>query len=355
MKQHKIGFIFFSMLFIIACSNKSEKQTYKPIETLGRFLFYDTYLSINHTKSCGSCHAPQFAFTDGYRRSVSPLGENLLHNSPSLLNTSENNFYDWANPTATDYIKQMQRPLYNHQPIELGLDLHWDEVSTYLSTDSTYRSLFPTSFPSEKNLVTKQHIELAIASYVKTLNSTQSAYDQYINGTTQAMSASAILGLHLFESKELACAQCHKPPSFTVASTSQKIDEVYVNIGLYNIDNKNQYPADDNGLFKYTNKKEDQGKYKIPSLRNVAINQPYMHDGSITSLEEVIEIYARGGRNTETGEYIGDGKGNIYKHALITGFKLSPTEKRALIDFLASLTDTSYLSNEHYLNPFRNK
>jgi cytochrome c peroxidase len=80
-----------------------------------------------------------------------------------------------------------------------------------------------------------------------------------------------------------------------------------------------------------------------------------MHDGSITTLEEVIDIYARGGRNSKTGEYIGDGKDNIYKHALISGFELSTTEKRALIDFLTSLTDTSYLSNEHYLNPFRNK
>ncbi len=355
MQQFKTGLIYFIILASLACKNKPMSQTNTSIETFGRYLFFDTHLSINHTKSCGSCHAPQLAFTDGYRRSVSPLGENLLHNSPSLLNTYDYLFYDWANPTATSYIQQMQRPLYNHQPIELGLDQHWDEVTAYITSDSTYASLYSLSFPKEHTSITKPQLEFAISAYLKSLKSQNSAYDQYMKGDKEAMSHSAIAGLQLFASNKLACVQCHKPPSFTLASSSKNLNEVYINIGLYKMNTTNEYPENDAGLFHYTHNKNDDGKFKIPSLRNVAITSPYMHDGSMITLNEIIDLYASGGRNIEKGKLKGDGRAHKNKHSLIHGFEITKEEKIDLINFLIALTDTSYLSNEHFLNPFRNK
>lgn len=335
------------IVFFESCTIK--KNNVSDLDLLGKHLFYDTHLSINNTKSCASCHAPQFAFTDGYRTSISSLGENLLHNAPSLLNIQAYHFYDWANPLATNYIAQMQRPLYGKHPIELGLDMHWDDVETYLKNDSLYATLFTHSFPTDSQAISLKHVEAALQAFLLTLKSTNSAYDKYIAGDTSVFTLSEKRGLQLFRSKELACAHCHQEPAFTKASYSTQIDSVYINIGLYNVDNNNKYPADDNGIIYYTKKVEDDGKYKIPSLRNVAITSPYMHDGSVASLTDVIDIYARGGRSNATG----DGKLNIYKHPLIKGFSISLEEKKDLISFLHTLTDTSYLSKDSRLQLLR--
>ena len=114
------AFLILIVPILLLCASCNEQLDIDPKEWLGQYLFFDTHLSTNNTKSCASCHNPTFAFTDGYRRSVSPLGENLRHNAPSLLNTERYKFYDWNNPKATNYIQQMQRPLYGKYPMELG-------------------------------------------------------------------------------------------------------------------------------------------------------------------------------------------------------------------------------------------
>jgi len=327
--------------------------SYTPIQHLGRYLFFDNHLSLNHSKSCGTCHSPQFAFTDGYRLSVSALGESLLHNSPSLLNTNQYHFYDWANPVATDYIKQMQRPLYGTHPVELGLNVHWDEVKKYLAEDDTYKSLFGNAFPTKKESITQENIVQSIAAYVQGLTSENSKYDQYKRGDKLALNESELKGMKLFESEKLACSSCHTAPSFTQATITMDINKVYVNTGLYNINEQNQYPTKDAGLYSTTKKESDNGKFKIPSLRNVAITSPYMHDGTVNSLSEVIDIYAKGGRTIDNGDYRGNGIYNKNKNSLVHGFTLSENEKNDLMLFLIALTDTSYLSNDYFLNPFR--
>ena len=126
----------------------------------------------------------------------------------------------------------------------------------------------------------------------------------------------------------------------------------YQNIGLYNIGKDSLYANDDNGLQNVSKDKDDIGKFKIPSLRNIAITAPYFHDGSAANLNEVIEHYARGGRLLKQGKFAGDGELHPNKNQFIEGFKITNKEKLQLISFLKTLTDTSYLLNPFYQNPF---
>ena len=327
-------------------SNSTDLLT--PKEQLGRYLFFDNRLSINNTKSCASCHNNRFAFTDGYRTSITSLGENVLHNAPSIINSRYYHFLDWAHPAATNFARQIKRPLYGHQPIELGLDLHIESLKVKFENDSLYKHLFEEVYKGTDSIFTLTHIEEAIVAYENRLVSKSSTFDEGLKDSA------AIKGYQLFCSNRLNCVTCHPPPYFTLVANSNKIDSVYANTGLYNVSNKNEYPEKDNGLFAITHNPADNGKYRIPSLRNVMITMPYMHDGSVNSIEEVIAIYERGGRNVDYGTNKGDGKQNKMKNKLITGFNLTSTERKELLSFLASLTDITIINNPIFKNPFSN-
>lgn len=345
-------FIFFlvSIFCLHSCSLKNEPEQIEEASIkLGHYLFFDNRLSGNHTKSCASCHSPNMAFTDGYRSSVTPFGENVLHNAPSLLNINQYRYFDWANPSANSIAKQIKRPLYARHPIELGLDQHVEDIQQLFSADSIYADLFRRSFPKDKQLYTLAQIEYCIVLYEMQLQSRQSLFDQH------KLDESAQRGEALFRDTRLHCIQCHQLPDFTLASLTTSVDSVYANIGLYNVANSNAYPIQDAGLILSTKQSQDNGKFKIPSLRNVAITSPYMHDGSVASLAEVIDMYASGGRTIMMGPFKGDGRKNSYKHPLIQGFEISNDEKKDLIHFLESLTDTSYLKNPLFLDPWPRK
>ena len=327
------------------------RQDEAMIET-GRYLFFDTRLSHNNTKSCGSCHDPKFAFTDGYRRSITANGENVKHNAPSLVNIVFQNYFDWANPTVTTLEKQHERPLFNEHPAELGAKGNEAVILQRLKTDALYQKLFAAAFPDVKDPISFSAVINCISAFVKTLRSANSSYDKFIKGDTAALTLSAKAGMLLFFSPRLNCASCHAGPHFTLATMTKNTDSIYFNTGLYNVSNKNKYPDEDNGLIIITGKATDDGKFKIPSLRNVALTAPYMHDGSINTLEEVIDMYVNGGRNISTGLIAGDGKNNNLKDKRISGFTLSQAEKKQLIDFLFSLTDSSVLNNKAFQNPF---
>jgi len=344
MRLVKTKILFFIFVILCACnninvSNQSKKQ-------LGHYLFFDTRLSLNNTKSCASCHNPQFAFTDGYRTSITSLGENVLHNAPSLINSVYLKKYDWANTNANNFYQQIKRPLYGNHPIELGLDKHIGNLEKDFAKDSLYINLFKQAFPNDDSLFTKEQIEIALVEYEKTLISTESSFDK------KAMNANARNGFKLFASKKLNCISCHLPPYFTFATQTNNTDSIYANIGLYNVDGKNEYPQNDEGLSRITHQKSDNGKFKIPSLRNVMLTAPYMHDGSIATIEEVIDMYANGGRSINYGNYKGDGRLHQNKNKLITGFTLSVKEKQDLIEFLTSLTDSSIFYKQSFQNPF---
>ena len=120
----------------------------------------------------------------------------------------------------------------------------------------------------------------------------------------------------------------------------------------YNTDGKGSYPDYDQGLYQHTKQINDMGTFRVPTLRNLAFTAPYFHDGSARSLDEVIDVFVRGGRKISTGLYNGDGAVNPFKHPIISGFSITPVEKNNLLLFLASLSDSSLIINPNYINPF---
>ena len=348
------GIMVFSLLMFKKDSqtgHDAQEQNKAMIET-GRHLFFDTRLSYNNTRSCGSCHDPKFAFTDGYRRSITANGDNVKHNAPSLVNISFQNYFDWANPGVTTLEKQHERPLFNEHPAELGAKGNETLILKRIKADTGYQKKFAEAFPGVKEPISFSTIISSIAAFVRTLQSSNSPYDKFIKGDTAVMSLSAKAGMALFFSARLNCSSCHTAPLFTLATITKNKDSIYLNTGLYNVLNKNKYPEDDNGLQTFTNNPADNGKFKIPSLRNVALTAPYMHDGSINTLEEVIDMYTNGGRQITAGPSAGDGKNNNLKDKRIKGFVLLPVERKQLLDFLFSLTDSAVLTRPAFQNPF---
>jgi cytochrome c peroxidase len=343
--------LIFALQLLSGCDTSTSKAS-AGISTLGKQLFFDSRLSFNNTKSCGSCHDPKFAFSDGYRRSITAEGNNVKHNAPSLINSSFYTYFDWDNPGVTALEKQHERPLFGQHPVEMGAGGNEAEILLRIKSDSFYKKVFLQTFPNDKYPFRFDNIISAIAAYVKTLNSSNSLYDSFMKGDTSILSISAKEGMRLFFSDQLKCGRCHVPPLFTTTNLTTDTDSVYINIGLYNVMDRNKYPENDRGLASFTKKESDDGKFKIPSLRNVTLTSPYMHDGSMNNLEEIIDMYARGGRNIINGPMAGDGKNNGNKDKRITGFTISAKEKKQLIDFLYSLTDSSVLTNPHFQNPF---
>ena len=230
-----------------------------------------------------------------YRRSITASGDNVLHNASSLINIAQHRYFDLANFSITTLEKQHERPLFANTPIELGAKDNETIIPDRLRADTLYRGLFAATFPDQADPFTFKNIIIALADFVRTLHSTQSAYDQFIAGDSNALSADAKKGLQLFSSAKLHCTNCHAGHHFTTATITGNTDSIYFNTGLYNVNHNNRYPAADKGLAAFTGKLADDGKFKTPSLRNVALTAPYMHDGSINTLQEVIDMYERGG------------------------------------------------------------
>jgi cytochrome c peroxidase len=311
---------------------------------LCKYLFYDKHLSINGSKSCGSCHAPQFSFTDGYRRSVGALGDVLQRNAPPLVNLAYNTHYTWANDTLTRLEQQIRLPLFAHN--EMGLTPDNTDILRYIATDSVYKALFSAVFPHQS--ISYPHIVNSLACFVRTLVSHRAPYDDYIYlHKTQALTASQLRGEKLFLSKKTDCVQCHSGINFNMEMG--KTANAFFNIGLYNIGDSSAYPTSDTGLQMQTKKPEDMGKFRVPTLRNLAFTAPYLHDGSVATLTEIIDIYANGGGHT--GVHSG-GDANIYKDKRITGFMFSAAERTDLLNFLMALSDSNFVKNPAFQNPY---
>ncbi|MDD2792530.1 MAG: di-heme enzyme [Sediminibacterium sp.] len=313
--------------------------------TLGRYLFYDTRMSYNLTKSCGSCHDPQFAFSDGYRTSSGADGYNVKRNAPSLINVRFAAALTWADSSIRNVEQQMNFPLFNEHPRELGWKGHEPEILHRITEVPMYGKLFQQAFPGEPEPVNRGNIIRAIAAFEEQLVSFDAPYDRYLRGNKLALSAEAVRGMQLFHSAELACSRCH------VWQPTQQ-PAAYYNTGLYNLDGEGAYPEEDQGLFEYTKNKADKGKFRVPSLRNVMLTAPYTHNGSVASIHEMISIYQRGGRSIASGAFMGDGAENVHKSPLVKGFDLPDADRKALVAFLNSLTDSAYLKKPDLMNPF---
>ena len=324
--------------------------------SFGRYLFYDRRLSLNNTKSCASCHDQKFSFTDGYRRSIGALGDLHQRNSAPLLNLFLKKYLTETDSSLHYPIQQINNPLFHDHPVELGWKNHEKEILSRIVSDSLYsgkfaRLLYPADY--EKTAIS---VKESISAFVLTLCSYQSPFDKYLYLHTGSLNPSEKRGMALFYSDSLACRNCHSGFNFDtpLLKDSTGKTQYYFNTGLYNINNSNQYPDYDRGLFEITGNKKDEGVYRVPTLRNLAFTAPYYHDGSALTLEEVILNYESGGRNVTTGLYKGEGNTNIYKNTLIHGFSLTSQQRKDLINFLLALTDSSVLKNKNYANPFKN-
>ena len=345
-------FIFGQMMK--SCTNKNKSTTSVTNDSakiqLGRFLFYDRRLSVNNTRSCGTCHNPAFAFTDGYKRSLGVYADLHQRNTQPLFNLAYLKYFTAADSTLHSPLQQMDNPLFNNHPAEMGVKGNEESIIQKIKADENYRQLFS----SVKTEISWAGIKICISLFINSLQSGNSPYDKFKKGDSTALTASQKKGMQLFFSAELKCASCHGGFNFsTPLITDEKRDtSFYFNTGLYNIDGKGAYPSYDEGLYQLTKNKADMGKFRVPSLRNLAFTAPYFHDGSAASLTEVINAYASGGRKINEGIYKGDGSKNPYKHPLIAGFSIIETDKINLISFLQSLSDLSFINNPAYQNPF---
>ena len=322
---------------------------------LGRWLFYDTRLSGNNTMSCATCHIQALAFTDGKNKSVGSTGAVHPRSSMSLVNTAYASRLTWANPILDRLEDQALTPLLGDNPVEMGMGGREPEIAALLASDEKYRRLAEASFPSDENPNSVLNAVRSIAAFVRSIVSFDSPYDRYLAGDLTALSPAAERGLELFFSEELECFHCHGGFNFTDSSThaNSTVDQVgFHNTGLYNLNASGAYPEDNTGLFDMTGQVRDMGRFKAPSLRNISLTAPYMHDGSIATLDAVIDHYARGGRLIADGSNAGDGRLSPFKSEFVDGFDLSESERADLIEFLSSLTDNSVLTNERWADPF---
>ncbi|MEM1414527.1 MAG: MbnH family di-heme enzyme [Myxococcota bacterium] len=322
---------------------------------LGRHLFYDTRLSGNETQSCASCHVQSLAFTDGRPLGVGSTGEVHPRSSMSLANVGYSATLNWANPLIRDLEPQALGPLFGETPVELGMAGREDELLARLAAEPVYQALFPEAFPDAAEPVSLAHVLDALASFQRTLISGRSPYDRYLQGDQSAISESAKRGETLFFGEDAECFHCHG--GFTLSASVDHAGQVFQtesfqNNGLYDVDGRGAYPSPNFGLFEFTENLRDMGRFKPPSLRNVAVTAPYMHDGSIATLEEVIAHYAAGGRNVTEGENIGDGRLSPNKSIFVNGFMPTPQRIGDLIAFLESLTDEEFLTNPAFSNPW---
>ena len=333
---------------------ESNPMTAAKVE-LGRHLFYDTRLSGNGTQACSTCHRPEFAFTEPRDRAVGSTGGVNRRNTLALVNVAYNDTLMWAHPGLATIEQQVLIPMFGDNPVELGIVGHEREVLARFREDLVYQQLFANAFP-DGELLAFTHIVDALACFVRSLVSFESPFDAYAYaGQDDALDAAAINGLQRFFSEQFECHHCHGGFNFTQSSTHESVailDNAFHNTGLYNVGDENAYPHEDQGLHDLTGDTRDRGAFRAPTLRNVALTAPYMHDGSLADLGAVLDFYAAGGRNIEAGEFAGDGRANIYKSQFVQGFDMTPTERTELLAFLEALTDPTFTSRAEYQNPF---
>jgi len=315
---------------------------------LGRYLFFDKRLSGNGSQSCASCHKPERAFTDGLARAVGSTGESHPRSSMSLANVAYASTLTWQDPTLTSLEAQMLVPMFGEHPVELGMAGHEGEILARLRDDLAYPVMFPAAFPGEPDPITTDNIVRAIASFERTLIAGNAPYFRRVYADDRdALDAAARRGMALFFSDRTRCSTCHVGFTFSGpvrAAGLDEIDPAFHNTGLYSVDELGSYPAESPGAIEVTGLDEHRGAFRAPTLLNVELTAPYMHDGSIATLAEVVEFYASGGR--------GAGRHNPNKSERVAGFELAPGETDALVAFLKSLTDREFIEDPRFASPF---
>ena len=321
---------------------------------LGRHLFYEPRLSITGKYSCASCHKQSLAFTDGKKVALGSTNESHARNSMSLANVAYSPVLTWANPLMTSLESQALIPIFGEHPIEMGMVGKEQQMMQWMQNDPKYRQMFASAFDDEQP-VSVGNLTKAIASFQRSLVSFKSPYDRYrYQGEANAISAAAKRGERLFNSERMECFHCHSGINFSDSIKHENLaftETAFHNTGLYNIDGEGSYPPNNIGVKEITQEAEDMGRFKAPSLRNVALTAPYMHDGSVATLREVIAHYQAGGRTITEGEWAGVGSTSPYKSGFVKGFEVTESEIDDLIAFLESLTDREFITNPDYSDP----
>lgn len=324
---------------------------------LGRFLFFDKRLSGNGTQSCGSCHEPVRAFTDGRAQAIGSTGQSHPRGSMSLANVGYFSALTWGNPLVRTLEEQVLLPLFGETPVELGQAGKEQELLAGLRGDPQYAERFAAAFPEDPAPVSLTNLTKAIASFERTLISGRSPYDRYQYGRDKsALSDSARRGMDLFFGEKFECHHCHGSFAMTDSTFDENTvfeEAFFHNNGLYNLDARGAYPPGNQGVYEISGKDSDRGRFRAPSLRNIAVTAPYMHDGSITTLQEALLHYARGGRRIDTGSRAGDGSLNPNKSLFVRFFSPTDQEIADVLAFLESLTDSEFLHDPRFSDPFQ--
>jgi cytochrome c peroxidase len=318
--------------------------------TLGRVLFYDKKLSLTNTVSCGSCHHQAHGFADFGATSEGFKGERTTRNAMALANAGLDGSYFWDLRTKTleDLVLQ---PVGNH--VEMGLD-NTDNLVKKLQRTQYYPALFTKAFGTSE--ITRDRISMAVAQFIRSMVSNQSKFDQAsTSGDFKTFSPDEARGRALFFN-ELHCTGCHTGNAFNSRGSAQ-------NIGL-------DVNYQDNGVGKVATERQN-GVFKVPTLRNVELTGPYMHDGRFSTLEQVVEHYNSGVQQHQNlsfflNGFLWSGNGG-FSNSTIPGcwscglgqggstFKplnMTETDKKALVAFLKTLTDKSFIADTKFSNPF---
>jgi cytochrome c peroxidase len=324
----------------------------------GRRLFHDVRLSGNGMQSCASCHRPELAFTDGLAQSVGSTGGVHPRNAQSLVNVAYVTTLTWANPALVTLERQMEVPLFGTDPVEMGVtDANRGRVLQRIRGDRWYAKRFRRAFPERRRAIDWSTIVQSIAAFQRSIVSADSRYDRYLRRRTR-LDASERRGMNLFMGEQAECHHCHGTFIFNDQATFVgAADEppLFHNTGLYNLGGTGAFPEPNRGVFELSGRPRDMGAFRAPSLRNVEATAPYMHDGSMRTLEEVVDHYAAAGRVIADGPLAGDGRANPYKDPLIAAIRLDERDKADLVAFMKTLTDPSFAKDPRFSDPFRTR
>lgn len=310
----RIGYIFFLAALVLGLANFDLRRTALEEAALGKRLFNDVILSDDKSISCASCHRPEFAFADTSAVSIGVYGRKGTRNTPTAMNVTDRPLFFWDGRAST-LEEQALMPIEN--PVEMNLPI--DSAVARLLGHAEYPKLFMEVY---EELPSRSTLARALAAFERTLD-TGSPYDKFMLGDKSAISAAAQRGLEIFNEKG-KCIECHFAADLT--------GDEFRNIGLLDFGQYN-----DVGRFLHTRDSADLGKFKVPTLRNVAITAPYMHDGSFKTLREVIDYYDR------PDDFVGH---SYNRDTLLNApLQLTEQEKQDLEAFLLSLTSAQFNKN----------
>jgi len=277
---------------------------------LGRKLFYDADLSIDGTMSCATCHEQRRGFTDGNATHPGVHGDPGRRNIQTLANVGYFRALTWGDPGVKTLEAQALIPIAGTKPVEMGFAGQEAVLTSRLAGQACYRRMFADAFPEASGAVSMATIAKALAAFQRTLVSFDSPYDRRMRGEAVAISPQALRGERLFKA---GCAGCHAGPLFTDADRPRfhRIDAPF---------------GGDQGLADVTGKAADTGRFRTPSLRNVALSDPYLHDGSARTLEAAIRRHR-------------------------AAMRLEDHEVAELVDFLGTLTDESFVTAPRFSLP----